>query len=235
MKVYSKRKFARKYKKRVFSRTQVKAIGRIAQKRINRKIETKSAPYSSSFVNNLANSNGLFYDLISRLNTATGLPQGTAENQRVGDKVTVRGIKLRLCLTNMYADSPIQGSTEKISVRVIIFGTKDTSPTKGSLLRANSFALVQEVDTDENRVIYDRIHSVHVTSTLAGTWTHTNVKIWVPGTKIGRKGVLQFQDNSATAVKGYNYYMAIIPAYPGDGGLDRIDVLWNGVFYFKDA
>lgn len=210
----------------------VRAVSRI----INRKIETKSATYSATYNGTLVDGGGVYYNLVSSLNGGTGLPQGTGEYQRIGDRINCRGIKLRICLTNYYGIGGIMANSEKCSVRIVVYGTKSTSPSRGQLFRNDSYALVQEVDTDENKVIYDRIHTVKL-NTDVGTshLTHTNVRMWLPGFKFGRKGMIQFQDNTASTLKGYNYYLALFATFPGDQGETVVDTLWNGVFYFKDA
>lgn len=225
------------------SRKQVKAVARVANRVCNKKIETKSAIYSTTFkAYNGITTSGIVYNLIEELNGSAGLPQGTAEARRIGDKIQARGLKLRLCFANHPYDGnqPYQVYSGKYSVRVVIFGTRTAVPTRATLFRADAFPLIQNPDTDENRIIYDRVHNFSTTLnygvvTDISYWAHKLVNIWIPGHKLGYKGNLQFQDDSSTSLKGFSYYMGLFAALPHDSGNSVASVMWNGVFYFKDA
>lgn len=241
MKKYVK-KFIKKGAKPL-SFKQVKAVSKIVNKKVAKKIETKLSEYSTTYkAQNGIGPTGYFVNLISSLNNSSGIPQGTSESQRIGDKIQCRGIKLRLCFANHPYDGnqPYQVYSGKYSVRIVIFATKNASPDRSTLLRQDSFPLVQSTDTDENKIIMDRTYDFDTTLnygtiTDIAFWSHKRVELFIPGHKIGYKGNVQFSDNSATTLKGYNYYMAVLPALPHDQGSAICSVIWNGVMYYKDA
>jgi len=238
-----RRRYRRRGGRRTMSKPLYKAVRRIANKVVSRRVETKQILYSPSFVSqNGLNNAGVFWNLISTLNGSAGLAQGTSESTRIGDHIGCRGISLRLFLANTPFDGnqPYQIYHNKISIRVVIFSTKDTTVNRASLMDNSAFSFVQTLDTQQNRIIYDRTHYLHTTLnaglvTNISYSTHKLVKIWIPGVKLGYRGDLQFVDNSATALKGFVPYMAIFAGNQNDGDASAASVMWNGKFYFKDA
>jgi len=120
-----------------------------------------------------------------------------------------------------------------------VFATKDSSPTRTTLMDNNSFSFVQTLDTEQNKIMYDRTVALHTTQNVIITpstySTHRIVHIWIPGNKIGYKGKLQFVDNSATALKGFSPWLAVFAGTQNDSGASACSLMWNGKFYFKDA
>lgn len=223
-------------------------LKRYIAKAVNRRIETKSIQYhESSFrtTGPMPFGGGVFYNLVAALNNNAGLDQGTGENNRIGDKVTCRGISLRIDLANHNISTsgiPFQNENYTPSCRIVVFKTKTLFPSRGTLMRNDSYTGVQAIDTDENIVLYDRIVTLHTTHAPSGLVdakqadVHKLVKIWIKGHRLGFRGVLQFQDNSDVTLKGYNIFLGIMPYYPGDSfTLFVMDSIWNGVFYYKDA
>jgi len=224
-------------------KAQAKAVRHIASRVVNRRIETKRIQYTNSFVSsNGITGTGYIVDLVTSLNAAAGLAQGTQENERVGDVIHCRGIRLRMSIANhpYNSDTTYQQLKNKIGVRIMVVGTKDATATRGDILENDSFPAIQAPDTDKVKVLYDRFRYLHTeyTGALAGSnsmQTFFDHSIWVPGAKIGWRGKLQFVDNSATDLKGYRYYLAIFPSAPNDGAAECCSIIWNGMFYFKDA
>lgn len=169
------------------------------------------------------------------------IPQGTQRYARIGDKITPRGMALKLWLSNKL-DRP------NCTYRVVVLRapktitnlvtTYNVNPFQEANLGGTGNSMLRPIDHDKGfRALYDKIFHVQagVSGTLAATSTnreyHKVVKLWI---KRKRSRAIQFGDNGIIV---NNPLMVFVWAYDSYGTLTTDNIAscayWSRL-YFKD-
>lgn len=170
--------------------------------------------------------------------------------QRVGDKITVKGMLVRGFYEGALARS-------KVYFRIMLIkGAKGETFNRANLFKGMSDnKMIDQINTERFSVVWQKIFNVqppgYVTGDVnaAGEATAVSarpgitgnriIKAWIPGRKFGRKGVIQYEDASNTQVKFYDYRFVVLCydwyGTPQDvNTVGRINEMYS-TLYFKDA
>lgn len=181
------------------------------------------------------------------------LQQGTDDamgtgGARVGDKVSVKGLMIRAFLENAL-------SRPKVWWRVMLIkAAKGDLPTRTTLFKNDSDnKMIDQLNTERFTVVAQKIFNIQTSNTaptgvnaITGVPTGETgggqgtkvIKLWIPGSKFGRDGNVQYQDGSQQ-VKFFDYYV-VFCCYDWYGtpqdvnNVGKINELYTKL-YFKDA
>jgi len=208
--VLKKKRFTTKKKKKI---TTVKKLIDVA---LNKNIETKESVVSNTdgveiFHNNFVNlnSNVLF------TSQGTFDPEVSQTLNRVGDKITVRGlsIKLMLELNERYSDVTFR--------LMMIKSARGDTPTRATMFKGQSGNKMLDTFNNERYTVIAQ-QWVKLTARNIGTTSLVNaegvagaaasvisratkiVKMWIPGSKFARNGVIQYS-NGGGQQKFFDY------------------------------
>ncbi|AXH74905.1 MAG: putative capsid protein [Cressdnaviricota sp.] len=246
----------RKYGKKLRSLGGYKAsaIGaRVA--RIERTIETKEGSRIFSGTNLAIQHNNILLLTSSLLFTTNGTndPMGSAEGQRVGDRITLKGVAVSLFLQN-------QAQRPKVFYRVMVIKcAKGDTPTRATLFKGIvGNKMIDQMNTERYTIVQQKVFTITAQGAMA--WTSANVpagypltingadaiggvgtkicKMWIPGSKLARNGVVQYE-NASGQPKFFDYHLAIL-AYDWFGtpqDANNVGAVSDGwvKMYYKDA
>jgi len=186
--------------------------------------------------------------------------QGTDEpmgvgGSRIGDQISVRGVMIRAFFENSL-------QRNRVYYRLMVVKcAKGDVPSNTTLFKGDSVnRMIDQVNNERYTIIAQKIFNItgqvgvassvttagepQIDSTLriAAQGTKT-LKMWIPGSKFGRMGNVQYENGSQTQVKFYDYRIVLL-AYDWYGTpetilgvtnqVGRINELYTKV-YFKDA
>lgn len=227
------------------------ARGQSVVQRVNklyRMIETKES------LQNYASRNfSLQHNNIATLINPLVIGQGVGDEMagtlsRIGDRVTVKGVMIKALFENAL-------NRPKVFYRVLLVrASKGETFNTTTLFKGNSpVKMIDQVNTDRFTVVAQKTFTVSSSNTTAVT---VNVdgsvatgnpagiatkifSMWVPGTKFGKGGNIQFEDSSSSQVKFFDYRLVCMAYdwYGSDGTsptVGKINSLYSKV-YFKDA
>jgi len=167
---------------------------------------------------------------------------------RVGDQISVRGLKIVMFLENALERS-------KVFYRVMLVRCpRGVAPSRANLFKGDSSnKMIDCVNTERFSIVWGTRFNIQVanqpgnavqlngapfqTITMAGQGTKI-VQAWIPGRKFGRNGNLQYE-NGGVDVKFYDYKLVVL-AYDWFGTPQDVNNvgLINEVYtkiYYKDA
>lgn len=245
------------------SQTLQAVVRRAITKQFNKKVETKHCLYTASDGTEISHNN--FVTLSSALLATTqGVtdPDNTNTQCRIGDNINLKGvsIKMMLELNERYSDV-----TFRILVIKCAKGDVPTRATLFCGISGNK--MLDKIDTERYTVVAQKFLKIRApnngASNNSGQTTEVStlgqnagieypstgynnpslsratslVKMWIPGTKFSKTGVIQYENNSAQ-VKFFDYYV-LCYAYSNYTTLQDI---WNvgrindyfHELYFKD-
>lgn len=227
-------------------------------RRLDRMIETKEVTHTLS-VNQALTQNQL-YEFTDR-DSGIGfnmfrLGQGVVDVDahanlplnRIGDAITVRGVKLRFFLENAL-------NRPKVYYRIMLLkGPRGQQPTRANVFRGRTDnKMIDDVDTKFWTILWSKqltiqtanpaptgadLTGVPVGNTGSGPGTRV-VSAWIPGAKFGRGGNLQYEQGSVANIKFFDFHIVYL-AYDWYGTpqdvntVGRVNEMFSTV-YFKDA
>lgn len=182
-------------------------------------------------------------------NTGANDPMGRNDGNRIGDRISVKGLLIRAFFENALGRA-------KVYYRVMLLRVP-----KGDLVdRTTVFKndadnkMIDQVNTERFTIIAQKIFNISASNlapasvipningvpsggTPAGIATKT-FKMWIPGRKFGRNGTIQYE-NATNQVKFFDYRLVIVVydwyGTPQDiNAVGKINELYTKV-YFKDA
>lgn len=183
-----------------------------------------------------------------RLVQGLGDPMERGNGNRIGDKISLRGLLIR----GMFETSL---GRAKVFFRVMLIKCpKGETPTKATLFKNDSGnKMIDQVNTERYTIIMDKKFNIScsnvapsavgatgvpATGTPAGIGTKL-IKCWIPGKKFGRQGNLTYEDASSTQLKFFDYKLVVLcydwygtPETPNNVGV--LNELYTKL-YFKDA
>lgn len=235
------------YKKRKTLATQVNAL--------TRAIETKEGQWTS------ANNIGIAHNNITLILKADGAalnpfqcnygledPMDRNGFKRIGDQIQVKGMMIKA-----FFEGALQRSKVYFRVMLVKYARGD-APTRATLFKNDSDnKMLDVINTEQYTVVWQKIfnvtppnpppNTVSLTGVaepgvLAGVTGNRIIKAWIPGTKFGRNGVLQYQNgNQDLKFFDYRFYVLAYDWYgtPQDvNTVGRVNSLFSKVYY-KDA
>lgn len=178
-------------------------------------------------------------------------PMGVG-GSRIGDRITVKGMMIRGFFENQY-------NRPKVFYRVMLIkASKGDTITRASLFQNNTDnKMIDQLNTERYTVLAQKIFTIQcgpaapqgVVSELNGEPQATGYvrpgpgtkvfNMWIPGYKLAKNGVIQYENNSQTQVKHFDYRVVILTydwlATDQDiNNIGKINELYTKL-YFKDA
>lgn len=194
---YNKKKYNRRYGKKKNPYTIARYV---VNKTLNKRIEKKWYDLS---INHAATTAGALYDITS------SIQQGTANGQRVGDKIKAISAFMRVTVDGQ--DSP--GNLTRV---MIVQGKK-------VLALSDMPSIHGAINSDKMKILYDRL-----TFQEPATGTAGNKYCSILENEIFLRSTIDFQSNTGTlgdTVNGIYLYTvsdSLAPTHPGVAGFIRI-------------
>lgn len=213
-----------------------------------RMIETKESTQTVS------SNTSLNHNVITYLTNPFTLNQGSTDpmsgtGTRVGDKISVKGVMLK-GMVECAMNRP------KVFVRIMLVKyAKADDPTTATLFKGDSGnKMIDQINTDRYTILAQKTFNVETsnaptavtvnvdgsvaTGNPGGIGTKT-FKLWVPGTKFGRGGNVQFEDASTSQPKFFSYrWIVLVYDWYGTPESTTTVAKMNSAYsklYFKDA
>lgn len=212
-----------------------------------RMIETKETTQTVS------SNTSMNHNVITYLTNPFTLNQGTTDpmsgtGTRIGDRITVKG-----CLIKGMVECAL--NRPKVFVRIMLVKyAKGDDPSTSTLFKGDSGnKMIDQINTDRHTILAQKIFNVTSSNTTAvtvnvdgsvatgnpaGIATRT-FKLWVPGTKFGKGGNVQYEDASTSQPKFYSYrWIALVYDWYGTPESTTTVAKMNSAYsklYFKDA
>lgn len=229
------------------------AVRRAVTKQVNKNIETKQSCYSSSDGTEIAHNN--FITLSNRLlSTTQGItdPQTTDSLNRIGDSINLKGVSIKVMVeaNERYSD---------VTFRLLVVKTaRNVTPTRATLFNGLSGnKMIDTLNTEKFTVLAQKYFKIkagntgissasysggydNIGSTNAATYSRPTrvVKLWIPGTKFARSGIITYEDGTSN-VKFFDYHV-LLYAYSNYTTLQDVFNVGRlndfvSVMYYKDA
>lgn len=230
--------------------------------RLTRMIETKeNADNTASNVALPHNNLHVFNDASGNVMNPFRISQGAADGMtplqgfRIGDSVSVRGLLIRAFIENALARPKVY-----YRFMVIKMAKGDTLDRSTLFKGVCGNKMIDQVNTERFTIIAQKIFNIYgkgdsiansasaagvplEAPTIAGDYVggigSKTLKLWIPGRKFGRYGVVQWENNSVTQLKFFDYRICIV-AYDWYGtpqdvnNVGRINDFYYKIYY-KDA
>jgi len=190
-----------------------------------------------------------FASLINFYNVWADIERGTKKCDRIGDKITPRGMSLKIYLANKF-DRPntmyriIIARVPKTVGGVATTYTSITNPFDDPQLGSTGNKMILPLDRDRGiKPLYDKIHRVTNNQAIGGGYPEFNSNVVKEGTKViklwirSKKARDILYDSSAQIIVNNPILMWIIP-YEQYSSLvtDRVgSVSYYGTCYYKDV
>lgn len=223
-----RRKFTRSSRKRKPS------VKRIVRKEISKAIETKEATFDHSGTGMSSIGNGGVGNAVTLFGHAANIAQGTADGQRIGNQITMRGIRYYF---------PIQNAVgERINhVRVLYVMPHRYFPDSGTaatitsdVFGTASWNMFSPVNTDKYKVLLDKfLYFRNVSNAGSTADSNPETKLIKGFLKINKKIQYDYEGISGATRPDQEVYLLAISdstAIPNPGALGG----YSRVFY-KDA
>lgn len=169
---------------------------------------------------------------------------------RIGDKIALRGLLIKGFLENALQRA-------KVYYRIMLIKcAKGDTPTRATLFKGDATnIMIDQINTERFTVCAQKILNVSASNAVASSiipningvpsgGTPAGIatrifKMWVPGYKFGRSGILAYENNSVSQLKFFDYKLCIV-AYDWYGTpqdvntVGRVNELYTKI-YFKDS
>lgn len=224
--------------------------------RLNRMIETKEGQWASPANVQLAhnavyvvqNSTGGDLNPI-RCTQGTGDPMSALSGNRIGDKITLRGVTVR---------GQIETALNRAKVYfkiMVIKCPRGVSPTLANNLfkQCSNNKMIDMLNTEKFTILWSKQYTVTTSNNAPTGVSGTGVpsggtpsgigtrifKAWIPGSKFAKNGTIVYEDGSSTNAKFFDYRVVIVTYdwYGTPQDVNNVGVL-NEMYtkmYFKDA
>jgi len=242
--------------KRAGVKTYKKMMAQVS--RLTKTIETKQAqwktgtnislPHNANVV--LQNSAGGDLNPIRTI-IGTDDPMGANTGSRIGDEITIRGLKIMAFFENSLQRARVYYRF------MLIKCPRGVNPTIGNgIFQGNSGnRMLDSVNTEKFTIIWQKIFNVSASNpapsailpnvngvpsgTIPAGISSRIISAWIPGKKFGRNGVLKYENNDAGQAKFFDYRFCVL-AYDWFGtpelvnNVGQINEMYCKLFY-KDA
>jgi hypothetical protein len=234
-------------------------IQRVVSKMMNRSIETKESQERANTgtqIQNIAHNNVTVVQNLARssalnmftLNNGNGDPMTENTGSRIGDQIMLKGVSIK-----MFLENPVDRCNVYYRI-MVIRGTKGEVFDRGTLFKGKSANKMMDVlNTERFSIVAQKIVTLRATNGTGGTigltgipGSQTNagtatrlVTMWIPDSKFGRGGNLQYENASASQLKFYDYRICIL-CYDWFGTPQDVNTVGKlndliTTIYFKDT
>lgn len=225
-------------------------------RRLESTIETKESTWSTNDNVSLPHNNVVMLTGSSSLplnpfrfaNNGTGDPMSDNTGSRIGDRITVKGLKIKFFIENALQRS-------RVYYRVMLLkGPRGATFDRTNIFKgAASNKMIDMIDTEKFTIVWQKVFTINVASAAASTVDLNGVtqggpyqgigtkliSAWIPGRRFARGGNIQYENGSVDTVKFYDYRFCVL-AYDWYGtpqdvnNVGKVNDLMMKL-YFKDA
>lgn len=233
----SQGKYVLKRRKTGVSKTQAKAIKRLAKSVMKKQDELKRFHYAhevelgisgTTGANEYTRSFNLFYHNGEAQQT---IARGTADNQFLGDKLRWKGIAIKYKILNAYLDTGLVWSDQAVTIDMFILKLPALYTTTSVPINLLYNETTSDVNTMflQNGVKILKKKTIRLTPRKSGDRTVVTGKIW-----LRRDQNIEYRDfDTGYGLKdGQNYYLYMINRSPA-GNRTRVGFAWQN--YFVDS
>lgn len=228
-KIYRRKKAAPKKKSNL-----VKLIKNVVLKNS----ETKNVPYSHGKIELYHNSGSpasgrILHSSIQLDGAAMNPSQGTDDDNRIGNSINVRGVKVRMLLGQ-------KDDRMNVTFRIVVIKVtpqQEPSAVNQMFDDVSGNIMLDSLNTDRFKVVYSKFIKSHISPQL-GTGASSEQKeftrIWRFYLRTPRK--IDFRDPSSNEYSGFRHYMYVF-AYDAYGTLITDNIGYVQTYtnlYFKD-
>lgn len=181
---------------------------------------------------------------------ATGDPMAAGGMNRVGDRISVKGIKLKF-----FVEASLQRSKVYVKFYLVRIAKGDGIDRASFFKNACGNKMIDQINTERYTIVASKrvtlsapnavassltaLTGVPSGSTPAGITGNAICSMWIPGRKFGRGGNLQYENGSNDQLKFFNYRLVAV-AYDWYGtpqDANNVGFVNDGYckVYFKDA
>lgn len=229
-------------------------------KALNKNIETKTSVATVDDGVEIFHNN---FKILSNtmLATTQGItdPETTRTNNRIGDKINLRGIKFTMMIENNERFSDV---TYRL---MLVRSSRGDTPTRSTMFNGTSGnKMIDTLNRERYSFLYHKVFkmkaapmvpinadggstSINTLSGTPGIWTGSTmgigkatriIKVWIPGKKFTRSGVIQYE-NGGDQPKFFDYHLVLFAyanwtTYQDVWAVARINECQQ-VMYYKDA
>jgi len=236
------------YKKRKTLGTQVQALARMIETKEGQWVSASNIAIAHNQITLVTKSDGGALNPFQS-NQGAGDPMQANAFNRIGDSICVKGMMVK-----GFYEGALQRSKVYFRVMLVKFARGDT-PTRATLFKGDSDnKMLDVINTERYTVVWQKIFNVQPPNpppntvsgagvaepgVLAGITGNRIIKAWIPGSKFGKGGVVQYTDTTSTDLKffDYRFYVLCYDWYgtPQDvNNVGRINSMFSKI-YFKDA
>lgn len=251
------KKYGKKPARKMSNKNLNAKVTSIVKKHIGKIVETKEAQWKTGtdigMIHNkivvLTDNTGNFLNPFY-ISQGTGDPMSQGQGQRIGDQITVSGVRIKGFLECAL-------KRPKVFFRVMLVKcAKGDTPSDATFWKGDSGnKMIDVVNTERYTIIAQARFTVKVDNSApahavnaAGeasadytTWGGKGTKIfslWIPGSKFSKSRNLTYENGSSSQLKFYDYRV-VVSAYDWYGTLEsstvgKVNELYTKV-YFKDA
>lgn len=181
---------------------------------------------------------------------AAGDPMAAGGMNRIGDKITVKGLKLKF-----FVQAALDRSKVYIKFYLVRMAKGDTLDRTTFFKNACANKMIDQVNTERFTIIASKRVSLKSSNTVAANFSSINgvptsgtpaglpgsaiLSMWIPGRKFGRGGNVQYENNSTSQLKFFDYRLCAVVydwnVTPQD--FNNVGYINDGYckLYFKDA
>jgi hypothetical protein len=205
-------------------------IARVVNKMLKQKIETKQSTTVFTDGQQVFHNNFVPLELAStflRTTIGTGDPMNGTGN-RIGDEITLKGIsfKMMIELNERYSD---------VTFRLMcIRSAKGDEPTRDTLFKGMSGnKMLDQMNTERYSSVFQKTFKIVApnpgtlgaqyifeTGGASGVYSQTAsetvlsratriIKVWIPGTKFAKGGLIKYENGSISQMKFYDYTLVL--------------------------
>ena len=234
-------------------------VQQMVNKALARKIETKQSTYTGTDGQVIRHNNFQIIEPTAnflRTNNGTGDPM-TGTGDRIGDEITLKGISLKMMIENQYRYCDV---TYRL---LLVRSSKGDTPTRASLFRGLSGnKMLDSINYERYSIVAQKTFKIKggnsasdgtpvvvagvsygfsrqdATNLIVSPPTRI-IRMYIPGAKISKGGVIKYEDLSTSQVKFFDYNLLLF-AYANLGtSQDVVDIAqvndYIKTMYFTDA
>jgi len=221
--------------------------------RLNRMIETKESTGSWGTNIQLPHNNTVMIGANPFFTGQGAADPMTGPGNRIGDKITVRGLLLKAFFENALQRSKVHYKV------MLVRGAKGETFTRATLFKGSANnKMIDQFDKERFTIVASKYFTVSAANVAAQSATATGApnalpvggvtyggqgssafSMWIPGRKFGKAGNITYENGSTTQVKFYDYRIVVL-AYDWYGtpqDVNNVGVINEGYLklYYKDA
>lgn len=260
--VMTKRKVYRRKSKRGPKKSLmgIRNIRAVVNKVLGKKMETKQSTATTADNTVITHNNFITVenkDTFFRIVNGTG-DDMTGDGNRIGDEINLKGISLKMMI-----EMNMRFSDVSFRLMLIKSGKGDT-PTRASLYRGlSNNKMLDSLNTERYTIVFQKYFKITAQNTgtsgaqvtagagtlNTGTYVATSdvvqsratkiIRVYIPGSKFGRNGRIQYEDLSSTKIKFFDYSLVLYAYSNYTTSQDFVDVAlindYVKTMYFTDA